>query len=160
MRNIVPICCLVCASATFGMGLPRPPAAVEIDAEAATNASLGMAARELTELRVRVSLYATPTNAVTVAIGCDADGDGILAPSEEDMSFGCDCGTWFVRDAEGIVEELASAAFGRTEREWTIPMRGSTADWNLVRVTRHGSEAADESIFIDTTRRYLYLRIR
>ena len=79
---------------------------------------------------------------------------------EEGVSFGCDCGTWFVRDAEGFVELLASAAFGRTEREWTIPMQDSAADWNLIRVTRHGSGAADESISIDRTRRYLYLKIR
>ena len=159
MRGWSLFCGIVYINAAFGMELPHPPGCTEVDAEASTNAVLGMVARDLSELRVRVGFESSPTNAVVVAFGCDADGDGILAPSEEEMSFGCDCGTWFVRDAEGFVEELGSAAFGRTERELTIPIQGNATDWNLVRVTRHGL-ATNEGIFIDATRRHFYLRFR
>ena len=160
MKNIFIVCCLAVASAAFGMELPVPPASVEVDAEASTNVVLGASIRDLSEIRVAVGLESSPTNAITVAIGRDADGDGELSASEEVMSFGCDCGTWFVRDADGIVEELATAAFGWTERELTIPLRGTAADWNLVRVTRHGFGSFGGRVAVDWTRRYLFIRIR
>ena len=160
MKGLCLLCGIVCISAAFGMELPRPPECTEIDAESEINVVLDMAAGDLAELCLRVSLESTPTNAMVVALGRDADGDGTFAPSEEEMSFGCDCGTWFVRDAEGFVEELETAAFGRTERELTIPIRGSATDWNLVRVVRHDLAEVDESIVIDATRRRFYIRLK
>ena len=38
-------------------------------------------------------------NNVEIAIGCDADEDGLLASNEAALVVGYDCGEWFVRSA-------------------------------------------------------------
>lgn len=64
-------------------------------------------------LRVRMSLDAGTTNALSVAFGTDADGDGRLAPDEFGLSFGWDCGAWFIRDEEDGWERTLPGAAGR-----------------------------------------------
>ena len=88
MKNIFLICSFAVASAAFGMELPVPPASVEVDAEASTNVVLGASIRDLSEIRIAVGLESSPTNAITVAIGRDADEDGELSASEEVVSSG------------------------------------------------------------------------
>ena len=64
-------------------------------------------------LRVRMSLDAGTTNAFSVAFGTDADGDGRLAPDEFGLSFGWDCGAWFVRDEVAGWERTLPEVVGR-----------------------------------------------
>ena len=120
MRGLSLFCGIVCINAAFGMELPHPPGCTEIDAEASANAVLGVSARDLSELCIRVSFDSAPTNAVVVALGRDADGDGTLAPSEEEMSFGCDCGTEFnAKNAKGRNAKFAKARrFCLTQSRW------------------------------------------
>ena len=66
-------------------------------------------------LRIRMSLDAGTTNAFSVAFGTDADGDGRLAPDEFGLSFGWDCGAWFVRDEVAGWERTLSGTIGRCE---------------------------------------------
>ena len=140
--------------------VPSPLASEWADAEASTNVPLAVSAADLAELRVRIDLAAGPTNAVTVAVGFDSDGDGALSPSEEGAAFGCDCGAWFARRADGSVVELGEAAPGRACREFSVPIAGSAADWNLVRVVRNGAGSAVESVTVDGIRRCLRIIVR
>ena len=140
------------AGLASGRAVPSPPASEWADAEASTNVPLAVSAADLAELRVRIDLAAGPTNAVTVAVGFDSDGDGALSPSEE--------GAWFARRADGSVVELGEAAPGRACREFSVPIAGSAADWNLVRVVRNGAGSAGESVTVDGIRRCLRIIVR
>ncbi len=149
-------------SAGFALGkaVPSPPASEWADAEASTDIPLAVSAADLAELRVRIDLDAGPTNAVTVAVGFDSNGDGVLSPSEEGAAFGCDCGAWFARRADGSVVEFGEAAPGRACREFSVPIAGSATDWNLVRVVRNGAGSAGESVTVDGVRRCLRIIVR
>ena len=140
------------AGLASGRAVPSPLASEWADAEASTNVPLAVSAADLAELRVRINLAAGPTNAVTVAVGFDSDGDGALSPSEE--------GAWFARRADGSVVELGEAAPGRACREFSVPIAGSAADWNLVRVVRNGAGSAGESVTVDGIRRCLRIIVR
>ena len=142
------------------VSVSMPGEAMHADTEISTNVAFAADTSRLAALRLTLDCNATETNSLEVLIGHDADGDGLLSLDEADLVFGCDCGMWFMRDAEGFEEDFGSAAIGRTERELTIPMRGPATDWNLVRVTRHGSLEVDESIVIDATRRRFYIRLQ
>lgn len=148
------------AGLASGRAVPSPPASEWADAEASTNVPLAVSAADLAKLRVRIDLAAGPTNAVTVAVGFDSDGDGALSPSEEGAAFGCDCGAWFARRADGSVVELGEAAPGRDSREISVPIAGSAADWNLIRVVRNGAGPAGESVTVDGIRRCLRIIVR
>ena len=97
-----------------------------------------------------MELQATPSNNVEVAIGCDADGDGHLSLDESDLTVGYDCGEWFVRSAEKdtVTSEVASDT-GIFRRVYELRSRHVDPSWNLVKVTRRGVGAADESVTIE-----------
>ena len=71
---------------------------------------------------VSLSLVATPTNNVEIAVGVDADGDGVLGCRERDFVLGWDCGAWFVRKgADGAQTEhpVIVPADGVSELSWS-----------------------------------------
>ena len=78
--------------------LPRLPEATFADTEVSTNVVLKAWSEYARTFRVSVSLDATPSNNVQIAIGGDASGEGQLDDDEFAFMFGWDCGKWFIED--------------------------------------------------------------
>ena len=124
-------------------------------------------------LKVALQFIGTASNNVEVALGCDADGDGVLSLDETDIVFGWDCGRYFVRNVLGdeLFEEdadgdAASArllswqcevmrhrlkAFAATSESGlcftnlteSCPSWLYNANWNLMRLTARGLGVRD-----------------
>ena len=71
----------------------------------------------------------SPTNAVQVAFGRDADADGDLAPEETEVRVGCDCGEW-LGGGEGAFD-----------------LKCPKLSWNLAKVTTHNVAATNVAVF-------------
>ena len=109
MRQLMAILCSlvlsVSARATTMSQLPLPTFA---DSGASTN--IVFAASSMPSV-VTFSLEFTPspTNNVEIALGTDADGNGVLSAEEERLTIGWDCGSWFVRKGENADDEYSVA---------------------------------------------------
>ena len=73
--------------------LPTPPPSEFADAE--SSVTVPLPATEGRYLRLSLAFDPSPTNAVQVAFGIDANHDNNLAPEETSLRIGCDCGVWF-----------------------------------------------------------------
>jgi len=108
-----------------------------------------------------VSLVATPTNALEISVGTDADNDGNLSVGEAAYTFGFDCGSWFERDAAAeavsVLPQPACDSPARVERVFLLKRRKLKADWNLVKVTRRGTGEIGE--FAEVKGNYLGLAV-
>ena len=126
-------------AAAFGLTVGQLPPSPFADTEASTNVSVSVDLAAMTRMEFSLSLDASPTNCVEVAVGTDADGDGDLSLEEADWTFGYRCGAWFARDALADAEtETAEPRTGRLERLFVLKRRKLDPAWNLVRVTRRG----------------------
>ena len=157
------------ADAVFG----QVPRGEYIDTEASTNVPFAFARSGVRDFRFELTFAATPSNNVQLAFGRDADGDGLLAADEADMTFAWDCGEWRVENVVGRECIAASAATTNAAKhvEWDLGMRRMrprrlvvkengvaiftelpdspeqwlySPDWDLVRLTVRGVDAADE----------------
>ena len=134
---------------TFGIRVSDLPVCEYADTEIATNVPFRVSFDDMSRIEVSLSLVATPTNVVEVAIGEDANGDGELSFEETAWSFGCSCETWFSFDAEmeEVVSEAASRSDGtRIERTFVLRKKDLDPSWNLVRVVRRGEVSSDERV--------------
>jgi hypothetical protein len=93
------VCCIL-KSGAIAATLPRLPEAVFADTEVSTNVALRTWSEHVRTFCVAVSLDATPSNNVQIAIGEDASGDELLDDDEQDFTFGWDCGRWFIEGCE------------------------------------------------------------
>ena len=66
------------------------------DTEVSTNVPCALSLPSLKEYRIGLGLVGTPSNNVEVALGHDADGDGVLSLDEATISLAWDCGEWIV----------------------------------------------------------------
>jgi len=157
---VVLVALLVHASAFAGarMVVPSLPEPGAPDAEVATNFPLTVNAERLERMTVAVSLDSCVTNEVLVAIGADADNDGVLSMDESDIVFGCDCGVWYRTDlrtgtasTEGDVETTNAVVIGKREFD---------PAWNLVRVVRRGLGEIGETVTVEEERVRFDIRIR
>ena len=125
--------------AAFAVTVEPLPQSEFADTEVSTNIAFAVERPAMTRIEFTVSLDATPTNNVEVAIGTDANGDGSLAVEESAYVFGYDCGTWFARSAglEGL-GSLEGLGGGRVEKTFVLKRRQLDTAWNLVKVTRRG----------------------
>ena len=137
----------------FGATIPGLPQSAFADTEVSTNIAFVVERPAMTRIEFTVSLDATPTNNVEVAIGTDANGDGSLAVEESAYVFGYDCGTWFARSAglEGLgslecLGSLEGLGGGRVEKTFVLKRRQLDTAWNLVKVTRRGCVSACELV--------------
>ena len=125
--------------------LPAPEFA---DTEVSTNFPLRVDFTRLQKLHVALETGESGADGLEVLIGRDADADGSLSVTEASLAFGYDCGAWFVRETE--VDRLrveVSSAEGETAcRSLAIGWRQMSPDWDLVRVTRRGEGAVNESV--------------
>ena len=97
--------------------LPTPGPSEYVDAESCVNVPLPVT--EGRHIRLTLAFDPSPTNAVQVAFGNDANADGDLAPEETALRVGCDCGVWFGGD-EGVFD-----------------LKGPKLRWDLAKVTTH-----------------------
>ena len=81
------------ATALFVPSMPPPE---YDDCEVVANCVFDASRNDAKEFSVRIELDATSSNGVEVVFGRDADGDGRLSRTEEEMSVGYDCGEWKV----------------------------------------------------------------
>ena len=133
--------------AAFAVTVEPLPQSEFADTEVSTNIAFAVERPAMTRIEFTVSLDATPTNNVEVAIGTDANGDGSLAVEESAYVFGYDCGTWFARSAglEGL-GSLEGLGGGRVEKTFVLKKRQLDTAWNLVKVTRRGCVSACELV--------------
>ena len=155
MRRTITYAMFVCAAlfstcAALAVEVAALPEAEFADTEVSTNFSFAVGAVANRKLVFTLELQASPSNNVEVAIGCDADGDGHLSLDESDLTVGYDCGVWFVCSAEkDAVTSEAVFDTGTFRRVYEIRSRHVDPSWNLVKVTRRGVGAADESVTIE-----------
>ena len=134
---------------TFGIRVSELPVCEYADTEVETNMPFRVSLDDASRVEISLSLVATPTNVVEVAIGEDADGDGELSFEEMAWTFGYSCGTWFSFDAETekVVAEAASRSDGtRVERTFVLRKKDLDPSWILARVVRRGAVASDERV--------------
>ena len=67
---------------SFGVQVQTMPVCEYADTEVATNVPFRVSLDDMSRIEVSLSLVATPTNVVEVAIGADANGDGELSFEE------------------------------------------------------------------------------
>ena len=148
MKPVVAICmALLYACAVFGIELPALPQSAFADTEVSTNFTFAVGEGSNRRLVFTVELEATPTNNVEVAIGCDADENGLLSLDETALTVGYDCGEWFVRSAANDSVTYSDAAdSGIFRRTYEIRSRYIDPSWSLVKVTRRGLGVSNESV--------------
>ena len=130
--------------------VPPQPVSPYLDTEVSTNFSFAVGAHANRKLVFTLELQASPSNNVEVAIGCDANCDGHLSLDESGLTVGYDSGEWFVHSAEkDAVTSEAVSDVGTFRHEYVIRSRHVDPSWNLVKVTRRGVGAADESVTIE-----------
>ena len=148
MKPVVAICvALLYACTVFGIEVPALPQSEFDDTEVSTNFTFAVGEGSNRRLVFSLELEATPTNNVEVAIGCDADEDGLLSLAETALTVGYDCGEWFVRSAANdsvMCYDVADS--GTFRRTYEVRSRHIDPSWNLVKVTRRGLSASNESV--------------
>ena len=149
------------AATANGVTVPPLPAPEFADTEVSTNLPISVSFDAMSRMAFTLSLDASPSNCVEVAVGTDADGDGALSALESAYAFGYDCGFWFVRDAALDAETReADGRAGRIEREFLLRRRQLDADWNLLRVVRRGNSAAGEAVLVEGRKPGYLLRLK
>ena len=160
MKTLLCMFAVAVAACLFGIEVPSLPEATLPDTEASTNFSFAVGAVANRKLLFTLELQASPSNNVEVAIGCDANGDGHLSLDESGLTVGYDCGEWFVRSAEkDAVTSAVVSDTGTFRRVYEIRSRHIDPSWNLVKVTRRGFGAANESIAVEPAESGFALRL-
>ena len=150
-KNRLPVVCagflaFATAASAASRPLPTPGPSEYVDAESSVNVPLPT--NEGRHIRLTLAFEPSPTNAVQVAFGRDANADGDLAPEETAVRVGCDCGEIQVKD-EGVGVQRRSGILSASEPESsllctptpiTFTLKQPTAvssRWNLAKVTTH-----------------------
>ena len=147
MRMLMLVIVFNVSISAFGVTVSALPQSEYADTEVSTNIAFAVERPAMTRIEFTVSLDATPTNNVEVAIGTDTNSDGNLAVEEAAYVFGYDCGAWFARSAglEGL-GSLEGLGGGRVEKTFVLKRRQLDTAWNLVKVTRRGCGAVCELV--------------
>ena len=107
-------------SASAGvLSLPTPPQSEYVDGESSLCIPLDSSRGPL--VRIRIAADFSPSNAVVVAFGTDANADGDLSPEETDRRVGCDCENWIAPN----------------------PLALKLGQWDLAKVTTHNFTATN-----------------
>ena len=134
-------------ASSLAVDLPALPPSEFADTETSTNFTFAVGEGSNRRLVFSLELQASPSNNVEVAIGCDADEDGVLSLAESALTVGYDCGEWFVRSAANdSVMHSDTADTGIFRRTYDVRSRHIDPSWNLVRVTRRGLGISDETV--------------
>ena len=166
-KLLLTVGCLV-AGVTMArqQNLARPAPSQFADTEVSTNVPCALNLPSLKEYRIGLGLVGTPSNNVEVALGHDANGDGVLSLDEAAISLAWDCGEWMARgmsdegwgmrdvplttggpDTNGfVVAEIAVAISNHKAKPAWLYDR----TWDLVRVTRRGVDDPEERVSLYT----------
>ena len=152
---------LLLALPVQGITVPPLPFDASVLSEATTNILFEVNFGAMSRIEFTLEFDASPTNFVEVAIGTDANGDGVLGLDEDDRAFGFDCGRWFgcAAAADSQTDEDAPTA-GQTERTFVLKRPKMDETWNLVRVTRRGVAEVGEVVLVEGKRPGVALEIR
>ena len=152
---------LLIALPVQGVTVPQLPFDAAVLSEASTNIPFEVNFEAMSRIEFALEFDASPTNSVEVAIGTDANGDGVLGLDEDDLSFGFDCGRWFGGASEADCQtDVEAPATGRIERTFVLKRPKMDAAWNLVRVTRRGSTKVGETVVVEGKRPGVVMEIR
>ena len=110
------------------------------DCEIVTNCVFDASRGDAKMFAVQIELDATPSNGVDVVFGCDADGDGFLSRTEEEMSVGYCCGEWKVVNLVTGDKFSSAGTLGRTALDWKLRLNGNRTPRSLA-VTVNGQPA-------------------
>ena len=160
MKSTLILSGILLVTCSLAVELPALPGATFADTEVSTNFTFGVGAVANRRLVFTLELQASPSNNVEVAIGCDANGDGHISLDESGLTVGYDYGEWFVRSAEkDAVTSAVVSDTGTFRRVYEIRSRHIDPSWNLVKVTRRGFGAANESIAVEPAESGFALRL-
>ena len=179
---------LLCGGVARGASpvvVPNLPPSDFADAEIVTNVPFCAGAAHDREFILSLALAASASNNVEVALGTDADADGVLDRTEADLVVGWDCDGWFYRDRITGTECHESREPGNRRLDWRLvltpertPFRldakdGGTAvlsgttsagmfrsQWNLLRVTVRGRDPAASQVRVQVPSAGLSLYVR
>ena len=137
----------------ISLTFPSAPTNVVIP-EASITLPLGVSLAETQSVSFSLELVPNATNNLEIALGFDANADGVLDLDECGRLFGYDCGKWYEKDGRtGEVTTHLSTDESDGEpirREWIFRRRDMNFAWNALRLTRRGRGELDESATVDT----------
>ena len=140
--------------------VPHLPIGELPNTEVATNLVLRIDAAKTERLVFTIEADNSPSNSLSVAVGCDANGDGDLSLEEADAVFGLDCGEWFVaRTANGVVTS-ETVQGGRISRDVAFHDKAIFGEWNLAKVVKRGLGEIDERVVSDIRQTHFSLIFR
>jgi len=178
------------AFASARVEVPTLPLGEYADTEVSTNVVFRASRRGVKSLDVRIEYTGSESNCVEVAFGRDADGNGDLSAEEMRLLLGWRGGRRFVEDvaSDDRVYEDAEPASGRrflalsvttdgdlvprtaaftcesgpcfTSLAADVPRFLCESSWNLVKVVRRGTSAADEWCAVENSGPRFDLRVR
>ena len=179
---------LLCGGVTRGASpvvVPSLPPSDFADTEIVTNVPFSAGGAHDREFILSIALAASASNDVEVALGVDADANGMLDRTEVDLVVGWDCDGWFYRDRMAGTESRESREPGNRRLEWrlalspegtpfrldakdgrTAVLSGTTSAgmfnprWNLLRVTVRGPDPAASQVRVQVPSAGLSLRVR
>ena len=182
--------CAAAAFASARVEVSALPAGEYADTEVSTNVAFRTSRRGVKALDVRIEYTGSESNCVEVAFGRDADGNGDLSAEEMRLLLGWRGGRRFVEDVatDDRVYEDAEPASGRrflalsvttdgdlvprmaaftcesgpcfTSLAADVPRFLCDSSWNLVKVVRRGTSAADEWCAVENSGPRFELRVR
>ena len=153
------------------------PPAQYADTETTTNVPFMMGANGRRTFRFALSFAGTPSNNVEVALGVDANSDGMLSAGETELVVGWDCGRWFLWNFVVGTRHWSETCGGGAHRlDWTAALDLTNAvtrlaavfdggrpfasvtdalppwlhnpEWNIVRFTGRGTDELAESLVL------------
>ena len=161
MKTSVCLFAVLVSACSFAVDVSMLPTSEFDDTEVSTNFMFAVGEGSNRRLVFTVELETTPTNNVEIAIGCDADEDGLLAPNEEALTVGYDCGEWFVRSAVNDSVTYSDVGdSGSIRRTYEVRSRYIDPSWNLVKVTRRGLGVSNENVSVSLVESGFGLTIR
>ena len=190
VMGLVLVCAAVLSVGARTVEIAALPVPEFLDTEVSTNVTLRMGdAFGGRILQFSLSLESTPSNALQIAFGDDANGDGSLSFEETASVLGWRSGRCFVEDVRGgcRIEECVPAVGAQVRRldvrivtdgdngirEAVFTCEGQPIfrelddlsflfgrEWNLLRVTRRRVGAPDDWVTCSVRDRSLVLRIR
>ena len=174
-RLVFTVGCLAAAAACGSdVFLGEAPQCSYADTEATTNVPFAFHGKGVKAFRFELDFAGTPSNNVQLAFGRDIDSDGVLSADESDMTFAWDCGEWRIENGTNLACFAAAAATTNSAKrlEWDLRMKRMrmrhldvlengvavfqeladspepwfySPDWNLLRMTVRGVDAAEGS---------------
>lgn len=166
--------------------VPTLPEGDFADTESSTNIVIDASDEYWGKLDILLAANATVSNNVQIAVGIDADENGVLEPMETDVVLGWDSGAWLLKDEyadwswscpmePGARELVFSLRIIRHKSRALkiadgdvlfdaavpdIPESLFNPSWNLLRVTSRGRALRDELIVVKPTSFGMVLEVR